>query len=442
MTHTVVIAEGADGHLSILTAGTGGACEYPAPAGTLHRDSWPWLVSTTLREAAGQDPVTLVLPTMPHLGEVGEMMEGAGFGKVYGLQHDSGWYQICYERPERRRIILCVLDRLSGTHADSLFRAGWPGRRILANLSAVRDLLGVPFYASPGTTGITLMRKVGDRQAARIRPPWRSGELPREVAQATALTWRSPEYPATGAPTGHQWDVRAAYLAAASAATLGVDEPTLVDSPPWDRSRAGWWRIPREWAWSVIPTGAPPLWDRRAEQPDGRVWLSTPIMAEIQARRAATGANLFAPEHGLLSTQSSRLLRVWAQVIRDALRGAQLEAHPVPEVVDVLKDVYRQAVGMLASPGGSVYRRDWHCTIVDLAKVLLWRKIAHVHMITGVWPLSVATDAVIYSAETVRRWESGNGSSFGELLAVGNHIGNFRYKGLVGAEQQAGQVTA
>lgn len=449
MIDTVVITD-RDGGSVILSGSTVEECQQrPIPAGML--GDLPRMLHATMTTCLGAEPATLVIPSTDQLAE---HIEG---WTLTGVDADTGWYQATPKTGQMsrhpRRVHLCVLDRINGANSH-LFAPGWSPGRISANLRTYRDLIG-PWYANAGTSGVALMRELGERPSTRTRRPrWLlpvdqymtlRDEL--DLPGGVSMMW----HPGSRAVplTGHRWDVRAAYLAAAQAATLATDAPEHSAGPrPFDPGRAGRWRV-RLTETHLIPhmsgTAAndvigPPLWHHRAERDDGTLWLTTPVVEELH--RLGVGVEVL----DSVTAPGARHLRAWAETIRDALYTAIGEQLPA-EIIASIKFTYKWAVGLINKPGRRVYRPDWHATIVDLARVLLYRKLTAVWRMTGHWPIAVDTDSVWYPAEVVDGaadrfgpWvKASQGveitrdeSVFGGLLGEGALIGQFRYEGYEG----------
>jgi hypothetical protein len=395
------------------------------PAGIL--DDLPRMLDATLATVPVQTaPATLVIPSTDQLAD------HVGGWVISGLDADLGWYQ-AYRSTDRkpRRIQLCVLDRID-PGKNILFAPGWDPERIIWHLRRYRDLIG-PWYATAGVSGVQLARSLVDHPNNRqARPRWVIGSETHhalvdklDLPGPLDIIWQP--VPGRGKPAGHRWDIRNQYLAAAQAAQLGTDTPERSGPLPFDAGRCGWWRARVSGVQHLphVDSVGPPLWHPGAEVADGTVWLTTPMMSYA----AQLGCHLEVVD-SYTSPSSRRHLRVWAETIRDACYTMAGERDPA-ELHDAAKGTYAEAIGLCNRPGGRIFRPDWRATIIDLARVLLYRKLARVWSITGHWPARIDRDSVWYPGRVVKAWHSHDDgrSSFGEVLGEGVYIGRFRYEG-------------
>jgi hypothetical protein len=421
MIDTVVITDRDEG--TVTLSGPNGRHEHYGviPAGLLSTpDGLLAQVLNTSRDGGPKpaDPLTLVIPHIDRLA-----VDMPGGWRCTGVDADTGWYQLTNDGPPR--VHLCVLDRLNGGD-PGLFAPGWDGQRIARHLRQYRDLAGVPWYANAGVSGIQLARTLPPGRTAR--PLWQLQEPPpQEIPAPQDLRWGH------GDKTGHRWDIRGMYLAAAAMAELGTDQPVRTgDHVAFDRRRAGWWLV-------VKPNlhqhhNGPRVWPERYEV-DDLVWLTTPIAAYL----ADNGWPILVVD-SWTSGRSNRHLHGWADTWRNARYLMEDEhSHPEPEVVTAIKDSANHAIGTIGKPGRRIFRPDWRATIMDLARINLIRKLTVAYSACSAWPDLIDVDSVWYPAATVERYASAVRAvgdeqrepweEFGELLGVGPLIGRFKYEG-------------
>lgn len=201
----------------------------------------------------------------------------------------------------------------------------------------------------------------------------------------------------------HRWDMRKAYLAAAAAAE--IPHGRLHHSGTDPLSRVGYFRV-------------------RADQidPGHRLFLPKP---DRQNTIWVGGATLGVlgdarPQPEIIdswtSTLHTRLLRSWAERIRNTLANADDYLAPI------VKTGYAQAIGLMAVHSGSVYRPDWRHLIIDQTNSSMIRRIYRVaRLMNGLLPAKVDIDSVWYRTDDPEH--------VGMALGVGPNMGNMRYEG-------------
>src|SRR3982751_4474669 len=101
----------------------------------------------------------------------------------------------------------------------------------------------------------------------------------------------------------------------------------------------------------------PPLFDPKCILSGGRVWVTTPyakLLAQLGDRIEVLDAWTARPTYGrdgttLIHGPAGRVLRRWAETIRDA--RAQAEADEDPLLVEAVKRTYKDAMGGLQRDG-------------------------------------------------------------------------------------------
>lgn len=287
------------------------------------------------------------------------------------------------------------LDQLAAAD-PSAWPNGLDPAALAVKLAAYNHATGTAYRVTPGVAGCAMIRRQAAEAAARRtaagrrtagQPYWRYDGHPAFLTPMGDLRWTAPTLPTSGVV--HQYDARAAYLAAASAAMLAWSPLVHTGAVPFDPDHAGYWQVNA----ADVPDmhgGRPLLVDPARVGSDGTVWLTTPVMGYLLGRGVNPDViDSWTCEH------TGRYLRPWAEAIRDGLAAAD-----DPDVSTLLKETYRQTIGMFNRPGGSVYRPDWWATIVDLARVNLLRKVDKAAAATGRYPARIYVDAVYYAADT------------------------------------------
>lgn len=276
----------------------------------------------------------------------------------------------------------------------------------LGTLTAYHALVGGSYHTTPGVAGVGLLR---DRYAPGAAPYWAPSFDGCEAIRGTAddaagFMWTTPS--AIRCPAAdhvHGYDVNRQYLSAAANAELAVGQLGHTGRIRFDQTRAGYWLISPQ-AWNVPhmphPAGGGP---RRGGMRGS--WVTTPTMRllnEIADHGFIAGPDVI---DSWTADKSARIMRPWAEAIRDGLNRAERITEPAfvdrlkpAEVIPLLKQTYRETVGMLGRPGGRVYRPDWRHTIAALARANLYRRLWSIGHRTGRWPRQIKADAVYYAS--------------------------------------------
>jgi len=262
---------------------------------------------------------------------------------------------------------------------------------VVARFEVWRRTVGIPYRGTPGVAGMALLRHVH----AHDRPPgplWRTSRLPElERAYEAELSWTSP-LPARGAYR-HTYDRRMAYLAAASTVELAAG-PLQATGSRYEPSRAGWWLIDADpWTHPQMPDPLEGMWSLSG------LWVTTPTLRLLHDLREQGWYGGFRIRSSWTGPQS-RVLRGWAERLRDAIAAAS--ANPGPDgqaLTAALKAAYRQAYGLMAREGGAVYRPDWHHAILAQSRVTVWRAAWQLGQQYGTWPAGIHVDAITYGSD-------------------------------------------
>jgi len=257
-------------------------------------------------------------------------------------------------------------------------------------------LTGHPWSLTAGHTAhLAIQRFVspdrdnkGVRPDRRIVPYWNQGgttQAPNHVGGD--MIWRRRPTKAEAAGYVHAFDMNAARLASMGNAEVGAGRLERRGPIAFDPALGGWWKVERTDLTvraQVQPhRDCPPLVDLA---PD--MWVTTPVM------RYWMDGGIQPPVVDSWVSPARRLFRTTAQRWNDArliTEGVRLDA---------VKAMYRAGCGLLASPGGLIYRPDWYHTIMDQQRVTLYRRIQAIYARTGLWPIRVQTDCVWYATDT------------------------------------------
>lgn len=258
-----------------------------------------------------------------------------------------------------------------------------------------------------GTAGLATLDVLRESVCGGRGAPARRVDRPAEVAPSPDLVW-TPRRRPTG-PVSQVWDMRAAYLAAASAVTLGWGAPLPAGPHPPDDA-VGWFRI-------LVPSkrdvAGVPVVDPGTVARDGTAWVTRPTLDFLRDMHGKRCEII----DSYVSRTSGRLLRTWAEWWRDMLSAPGLPA----DRRGLLKIGYTAAIGMLGRPGVALHRPDWHDAIKAQARVSMLRRIQRVHFYTHLTPASVKVDAVSYVVGNTEACDT-----IDTHIGVGPRIGNMR----------------
>jgi hypothetical protein len=333
------------------------------------------------------------------------------------LKHASGW--ATFYKAHHATVHLGILDGMDPDKSplfpiDGDYTAG----DIAAQLARYQELTGVSYRINPGVSGLAMIRQwYNGRPAPRGRtrpdvPSWRwHGNVP-EIATPDDIVWeRTPSKAEIAAgPFVHGYDLNLAHLAAASACSLGWQQPDATGAIPFDPARPGVWRIemPPAQQWGKL---FPPVINPGKVARDGTGWISTPgatflrqlghaivvhdswTSPEIPHAEGREGAAVY----------GRQILRPFAERLRDALamHGRAL-GHPAPcncprcRLRATLKQTYTGAFGMMLTESSGIYRPDWVWNFHDLNRYNLTRKLL---TLPNRPPIMVNKDAAYYLDE-------------------------------------------
>ncbi len=291
--------------------------------------------------------------------------------------------------------------RHSGPHGPLVDPADPAGTS--ARVARYVALTGGPYVVNPGVSFPHALRE----RDWRATPYWKPETLPRRCRGPIADGERETSW-GVASPPGlyvHGYDAVAAYLNAAQAVDVSPgDLERRRGKGSWDPKRAGWWLIePPVWQHPQMPS---PVHDLPRDSA-GRCWVTTPTLA-LLGELAEAGECASPVLHDSWTGESKRVLRPWAERIRDAMAslagpapcevaaaapGARVGVPPEypndAAVWQALKDTYRQGIGMLAYGPSQVYRPDWQQAVVAQARVGLWKKLWTIGKAEGRWPVAI-----------------------------------------------------
>lgn len=192
----------------------------------------------------------------------------------------------------------------------------------------------------------------------------------------------------------HAYDRSGSYLSVTPGLEFGYGRPFHAKSPVFDSKIPGIWRITgvdsSDWR---IPH---PLNPPKHTQDDGTFWVTTPTL-EI-AHDLGIDPQI---HEAWIWEDHLRILKSWYEILRDARNNAKDPAHPDLVVSDMVKRIYTTTFGTFASRKHSTkdgYAPERWFSIVAKARANILRKINSIGTETGIWPVAVGTDTIVYTS--------------------------------------------
>lgn len=412
------------------------------PAGTL------WHAGKLMRDTANAfgsaKTGLLIVPTTPGPGydllddspanawrqmeaaamEMGFAPTGNGDGTTFNRGWETGWGTFAYG--DNQTLIMGVLDLIDQSRTP-LFDIAAKAETITEKLVAYHAVTGALWRMTAGVSGCVGIRAdraaratsqltlVGSEAPAPVEPHWRWDKAPEGIHGAGFTRWTRTLFPAEKHCRIATFDIRNQYLASMISANQGWGEPTRKPSSPFEPERAGFWQVGAK---ALLALDGPPLIKNVDER--GLTWVTTRVMTYL----FNAGINPLVYDSWTAAT-SGQLLKPWATRIRNGLYEKNLA-----DLWPALKRTYAETNGMLAVPGGSIFRPDWHWTNVDTAAINMRVKIDRVKTFIGVWPVRVHHDAVSYAIADDAALKELSGP-----LGVGPGIGKFKLVSVQGIQE-------
>lgn len=295
----------------------------------------------------------------------------------------------------RPAVHMCVPGWASPEHPDGYLIDVDDPQGSTRRLALYARHAGGPFVVTPGVSALVALRERSYRGTPYWKPEMARMEAAIRLGEREQY-WESDDPAAGYHPHRHRYDAYAAYLAAAALVPVaaGALERT---GPTWDPKRSGWWLITAPpWNDKRLPS---PLGDGQLADTKGRHWVTTPTLALLDELADAGECAAPALHDSWTAEGSRRVLRPWAEGLRDAL--AVLAEDPDDDAQAVrraLKETYRQGIGMFGYRPGSMYRPDWQQAVVAQARVSLWRRLWTIGKAEGRWPLTIDVDCIEYGS--------------------------------------------
>jgi DNA-binding XRE family transcriptional regulator len=223
-------------------------------------------------------------------------------------------------------------------------------------------------------------------------------------------------------------DINTAFLAAAARLSVGLSEPVHVDRPRFDKKIPGAWYV--DLSHIDLDPRLPSPFTPKGTRPTGPAWYATPTVAyavelgaEVQPvegfLRRETGAYLDPWHDRLKDAYGATMSDLGVPVGKDAAEAdflAAMEHHKENDpalacVLSAIKATVKGGIGKLRErPQGRhfrdgerwpalerpTWRPDIRAAVISKARVNMHRKMANTARATGLYPLGVLSDCVVY----------------------------------------------
>ncbi len=263
---------------------------------------------------------------------------------------------------------------------------------------------------------------------------------PAHVLVEEALAWyREPTEAETAAPYVVGLDVNVAFLAAANRLTVGLGEAVYTDGPKFDKKIPGAWLVDLSGAvlrtkdlrtkeWRELPAHFPSPFTPDGRAPAGPAWYATPTLAyavELGIDVRPIAAWLRPEAGGYLDLWHNRLRAAYMDTLADLGITEDMDEEAFLSAMATIKERDPDAVALLAAikqtakggigkmrerPQGKragrhapwpalkrpTWRPDIRAAVISAARVGAYRKMVKTWNATGLVPLAVLSDCVIY----------------------------------------------
>lgn len=333
----------------------------------------------------------------------------------------SRWTRIW--KGEMRGVFIVLLSMIQHDPATWPTLADDPAPAVFARrMQKLADAMQFPFKVSAQTTGLDLATtcRVRDRKEAFApSDPCPPAEIPNIEADHNWV--RMPSTEESRMRYVHAYDRGGSYAGAVAGLEMGIGEPELIEGEvQFDKKLPGYWLIDREtWEDWRVPH---PL-NLRADANDGQVWVTTPTM-EIATEMGLTPT----VNQAWVWRKHARVLDGWYNRIRDARTLLDTDDLDDQAARDQLKTVYTRLIGNFGSEtlwrGRKGYAPERRHLIVAKARANLTRRFMQIGRDSGVWPLAVTADTLLYASDEpdpVKAWP-------GLEKSYGRGLGQFRWE--------------
>lgn len=421
-----------------------------------------WAINTAANHFHAAGEGTMILPFTP--GETGSAAYAERLDKMVQAVRAAGWKcsdtavekgsaWITFERAGKATVHLGITHAIVQSKSP-LFDPNASAEVIAAALVRYKAAYGVPYRMTPGVCGLAKLRKIhnkppknggrfipgGRRRGApsphdtdTTQPWWQWKDAPEGIGGCGDLIWERPlSQPERRLQYVHTFDTNKAHLASAAQAELGWEMPEHTGAMYYDPDRAGLWRINTRRDRVGAPMAScvssgnrmlPPWLNPARVESNGTTWVSSVAMEWLFGRRIY-------PEvvDSYTCSRKSRILRTWAESIRDALptrTAGHMDDCRCPDCryLRAGKGTFAEAIGLFAAPRALVTRADWNATIGETTRFNLLRKAETAFASAGIMPFRVKTDCLFYLTDEP------DPLVFGASLGLASNIGRLRASG-------------
>lgn len=370
----------------------------------------------------------LHLPT--HLADVTRVTTGLDEARAAGWRVDKPGPWTTFHADGRPTVHVGVTSMVDARRCPLM--SEWP-QDTVSSLRLWHEWTGQAWHGTPGVAGMALLRALAPRTKVRGRlttPTWKAPAGPEACREAefTGKTW----FRSMTTRYEHGYDASRMYLAAAQGCEV-LAPWTLRNTGKvaFDPRLAGWWKVElHPWTIDDIPHPAGPG-DELVR------WITTPtaiLLTELVEQGVYGGFEVIDSWTG----EGRRLLRKWGECLEHTYQRATAaaqerdgdgyltdRAHDAARVARATKEVYREAWGLLNRQTNSIFRPDWHHTILAHARCNLWRKVWKIGRTEDRWPVVIDNnDNVWYGSDNPDPVEACPAG-----LTLGDALGQFKPKG-------------
>ncbi|MBY6388729.1 telomere-binding protein [Rhodococcus erythropolis] len=302
-------------------------------------------------------------------------------------------------RGEARGVWVALISGMSQDPKEMPVLGDSPTAATLARrLALLAGALRFPWAVSPASTGIDLMIAARPKEWKRIFAPSDSDFAKKFQIFEADIDWsRTLSDAEAKCRYVHAFDRGGSYAAGIAGLELPIGEPEHhPDGMVFDRKLPGYWliEIPEAADWRY-PNPLNPMGLSISEPK----WVTTPTLE----RAAQLG---YEPEilEAFVWRDHGRVLVPWYERIRDARTALDIEGDTDALLArEQNKVIYTHTIGMLNSDmhlaGRPGYSPERHHHIVAKSRANIMYRIAKIGEDSGVWPVAVTKDTVLYVSD-------------------------------------------